>query len=56
MTEPFRDPALPTAERVADLVGRMTLQEKIGQLNQRLLGWHAWRREGSTCCGSTNRP
>ncbi|HEY9292583.1 MAG TPA: glycoside hydrolase family 3 N-terminal domain-containing protein [Microlunatus sp.] len=44
--EPFRDPTLPTAERVRDLISRMTLAEKIGQLNQRLLGWHAWRRTG----------
>ncbi|QDP97971.1 beta-glucosidase [Microlunatus elymi] len=42
--DPFRDPALPTAERVADLLSRMTLSEKIGQLNQRLLGWHTWQR------------
>lgn len=32
VAEPWRDPALPAAERVADLMGRMTLQEKIAQL------------------------
>lgn len=31
---PFRDTALPIAERVADLLGRMTLEEKIGQMLQ----------------------
>jgi beta-glucosidase len=43
--EPFSDPARPTPERVADLLARMSLREKIGQLNQRLLGWHTWRRD-----------
>jgi beta-glucosidase len=31
-TLPFRDPALPWAERVADLVSRLTLDEKVGFL------------------------
>ncbi|MFD0687225.1 glycoside hydrolase family 3 N-terminal domain-containing protein [Actinomadura fibrosa] len=31
-SEPWRDPALPTAERVADLLARMTTEEKAGQL------------------------
>lgn len=31
-TEPWRDPDLPTAERVADILGRMTLEEKVHQL------------------------
>ncbi len=30
--EPWRDPARSANERVADLVGRMTLREKVGQL------------------------
>ena len=33
-TLPYRNPALPTAQRVADLLGRMTLQEKVGQMTQ----------------------
>src|SRR5262245_57638300 len=31
---PYQDPALPISQRVADLLGRMTLQEKIGQMTQ----------------------
>ncbi len=31
---PYRDPARPIAERVADLLGRMTLAEKVGQMLQ----------------------
>ncbi|WP_406693068.1 glycoside hydrolase family 3 N-terminal domain-containing protein [Saccharopolyspora sp. ID03-671] len=30
--QPYRDPALPVEERVADLVSRMTLEEKLNQL------------------------
>ncbi|MDR2997996.1 MAG: glycoside hydrolase family 3 C-terminal domain-containing protein [Microbacterium sp.] len=33
-TMPFRDASLSTAERVADLLGRMTLEEKVGQMLQ----------------------
>jgi beta-glucosidase len=31
---PYRDPKLPVAKRVDDLLGRMTLDEKIGQMTQ----------------------
>jgi len=44
MSEAYKDPTLPVAERVADLLGRMTLKEKIGQLNQRILGWHVYKK------------
>ena len=30
----YRDSAVPVAERVEDLLSRMTLDEKIGQMNQ----------------------
>jgi beta-glucosidase len=30
---PYQDPSLPTSQRVQDLLSRMTLAEKIGQLN-----------------------
>src|SRR6478609_8929257 len=33
-TLPYQDPSLPTAQRVTDLLGRMTLAEKIGQMTQ----------------------
>ncbi|MFJ3404490.1 glycoside hydrolase family 3 protein [Promicromonospora sp. NPDC090134] len=33
----YRDPALPVAERVADLLGRMTLAEKAGQMFQTMV-------------------
>lgn len=33
--EVYKDSNMPVEERVRDLVGRMTLDEKIGQLNQR---------------------
>lgn len=34
MHEPFRDPEIPLHHRIADLAGRLTLQEKIGLLHQ----------------------
>jgi beta-glucosidase len=32
--EPYLDPSLPVAQRVADLMSRMTLDEKLGQMTQ----------------------
>ncbi|WP_106981005.1 glycoside hydrolase family 3 N-terminal domain-containing protein [Streptomyces fulvoviolaceus] len=40
----YRDPTAPVAVRVQDLLARMTLREKVGQLNQRMYGWDAYRR------------
>ncbi|WP_390664533.1 glycoside hydrolase family 3 N-terminal domain-containing protein [Streptomyces sp. NPDC001401] len=40
----YRDPAAPLDARVRDLLARMTLREKAGQLNQRMYGWDAYRR------------
>lgn len=31
---PYQDAGLPVADRVADLLGRMTLEEKVGQMTQ----------------------
>ncbi|WP_413760545.1 glycoside hydrolase family 3 N-terminal domain-containing protein [Streptomyces sp. MMBL 11-3] len=45
MTRPLhRDPDAPVGARVRDLLGRMTLREKVGQVNQRLYGWDAYER------------
>ncbi|WOX13315.1 glycoside hydrolase family 3 N-terminal domain-containing protein [Streptomyces sp. N50] len=48
MTDPttpvYRDPNAPIGTRVSDLLARMTLREKVGQLNQRMYGWNAYRR------------
>lgn len=45
---PYQDPAQPIAARVADLLGRMTLAEKVGQMTQvnvtRLMGRGEWDR------------
>ncbi|WP_103514913.1 glycoside hydrolase family 3 N-terminal domain-containing protein [Streptomyces sp. SM10] len=48
MSEPlFRDPMLPVADRVRDLLARMTLTDKVGQVNQRMYGWDAYERTPS---------
>ncbi|MCX5252767.1 glycoside hydrolase family 3 C-terminal domain-containing protein [Streptomyces canus] len=40
----YRDPTAALDARVRDLLSRMTLREKAGQLNQRMYGWDAYRR------------
>ena len=42
---PYKDPNLPITERVADLLGRMTLAEKIGQLRC-TLAWNYYELKG----------
>lgn len=42
----YCQPALSPEERAEDLLSRMTLREKIGQLNQRLYGFNAYTRRG----------
>ena len=32
LKSPYRNPSLTVEERVADLLGRMTLEEKVGQI------------------------
>ena len=47
--EPYRDPTLPVATRVADLLARMSLDEKIGQMTQAERGvGHQRRRSPSS--------
>jgi beta-glucosidase len=42
----YRDASLPIDRRVADLLPRLSLQEKVGQLNQTIYGWKTYRRAG----------
>ncbi len=44
--EAYKNPNLPVEQRVQDLLSRMTLQEKIGQLTQRLYGFGIYTRKG----------
>jgi beta-glucosidase len=45
-TGTYRDSSLPIDARVHDLVRRMSVDEKVGQLNQRLFGWECYHRDG----------
>ncbi|NWL86566.1 beta-glucosidase [Paenibacillus sp. 79R4] len=44
--EKYKMSSVPIEERVQDLLSRMNLQEKVGQLNQRMYGWNAYVRNG----------
>lgn len=44
--EKFRDSSLSPKERAEDLLGRLTLAEKVGQVNQKLLGFNSYERKG----------
>ena len=44
--EAYKNPTLSPEGRAGDLLPRMTLREKIGQLTQRLYGFGIYRREG----------
>lgn len=40
----YKDRSLPIEKRVEDLLSQMTLKEKIGQLNQKMFGWNAYKK------------
>ncbi len=44
---PFEDGRLPAGERARDLLARLTVREKVGQLNQRLYGFACYERHGN---------
>lgn len=44
--ERYQDVTLTPQERAEDLLGRLTVQEKVGQLNQRLYGFNIYERDG----------
>ncbi len=41
--EIYKDSSKSIAERVEDLVSKMSIKEKVGQLNQKMLGWNAYK-------------
>ncbi len=43
---PYKNPALSPEARAEDLLSRMTLREKVGQLTQRLYGFSSFTRQG----------
>ena len=44
--EQYKNPSLPPETRADDLISRMTLREKVGQLTQRLYGFGIYTRNG----------
>lgn len=43
---PYQDQRLSPRQRALDLLSHMTLREKVGQLTQRLYGFHVYERRG----------
>ena len=50
----YQNSNLPIQNRVNDLLGRMTLQEKIGQVNQHLYGWKCYQKSSKDNYSLTN--
>lgn len=42
--ENYKNKTLPISDRVIDLINRMTLKEKVGQVNQHLYGWKTYEK------------
>src|SRR5690606_34106971 len=42
---PYKNSRLPISDRVDDLLGRMTVEEKVGQLSK-MLGWEMYEKDG----------
>ncbi|KRL14730.1 glycoside hydrolase family 3 C-terminal domain-containing protein [Schleiferilactobacillus perolens] len=42
---PYQNKTLTINERTSDLLGRMTLKEKVGQVNQHLYGWKCYKKD-----------
>ncbi|GAB2537025.1 glycoside hydrolase family 3 N-terminal domain-containing protein [Gracilibacillus alcaliphilus] len=40
----YKDKSISVENRVDDLLSRMTLKEKVGQLNQKMFGWNAYKK------------
>ncbi|MFK3938150.1 glycoside hydrolase family 3 N-terminal domain-containing protein [Alkalihalobacillus sp. NPDC078783] len=43
----YENSRMSISERVEDLLEQMTLEEKVGQLNQKMYGWEAYRKTES---------
>ena len=43
----YRSAELSPEERARDLLPRMTVREKVGQLNQKLYGFNCYERAGN---------
>ncbi|MGX7418082.1 glycoside hydrolase family 3 N-terminal domain-containing protein [Carnobacterium gallinarum] len=44
----YKNPELTIHERITDLMARMTLEEKVGQVNQHLYGWKTYAKLDNT--------
>lgn len=52
---PYQNPNLTIRERVADLMDRMSLEEKVGQVNQHLYGWECYEKNKDGQTELTNK-
>lgn len=52
----YKDPSVPVEERVTDLLGRMTLEEKMSQLIQGAIGIVSFLPTGGTDSSQATSP